>query len=103
MTMATLTADALPIGLSEVGSDGGRATGRTLDPSVLATLSGRSDIRGAVRFGTHLGCMAVTGVLVWLAMPNWHLLIPAMVLHGLMIVSMFPPMHASLHRPAFAS
>jgi hypothetical protein len=47
--------------------------------------------------------MGATGLLVWLALPFWYLLIPAMVLHGVTIVTMFAPMHECVHRTAFAS
>lgn len=47
--------------------------------------------------------MAVTGVLVWLSIPHIYLLIPAMILHGFTIVTMFAPMHECVHRTAFAS
>jgi fatty acid desaturase len=63
----------------------------------------RSDMEGAKRAAAHLGCMAATGTLVWLALPHWPLLIPAMLLHGLTLVTMFAPMHECTHRTAFAS
>ena len=43
------------------------------------------------------------GALHGLALPSWPLLIPAMLLHGLTLVSMFAPMHECTHRTAFAS
>jgi len=69
----------------------------------LRTMGLRSDRRGAVRFAAHLGCIAATGCLVWLALPVWYLLIPAMALHGVALVTMFAPMHECVHRTAFAS
>ena len=47
--------------------------------------------------------MTVTGTLVWLVLPYWFLLIPAMLLHGVTMVTMFAPMHECTHRTAFAS
>jgi fatty acid desaturase len=69
----------------------------------LYALSRRSNPRGAAQFGAHLGCMSATGLLVWLASPYWLLLIPAMLLHGITLVTMFAPMHECVHRTAFAS
>jgi fatty acid desaturase len=69
----------------------------------LRTMGLRSDLRGAVQAATHLVCVGVTGALVWLALPHWYLLVPAMVLHGLTLVTMFAPMHECVHRTAFAS
>jgi fatty acid desaturase len=80
------------------------ATGRTLLGAVDLTVMGRrSDVRGALQAGAHLGCVAATGALVWLALPSWYLLIPAMTLHGLTLVTMFAPMHECTHRTAFRS
>ncbi len=69
----------------------------------LHELARRSDLRGAARLVAHLGCMGGTGVLVWLALPFWFLLIPAMVLHGIVLVTTFAPMHECVHCTAFAS
>ena len=69
----------------------------------LARLGGRSNRRGAMRLAAHGGCIAATGLLVWLAQPFWLLLIPAMALHGFTIVTLFAPMHECVHRTAFAS
>ena len=66
-------------------------------------LTQRSDRRGAMRLAAHAGCMAATGLLVWLATPLWCLLVPAMALHGVTIVTLFAPMHECVHRTAFAS
>jgi fatty acid desaturase len=72
-----------------------------LEIAVVRSLSERSDARGLIRFGLHLFVMACTGTLVWLATPNWWLMVPAMVLHGFTIVTMFAPMHECVHRTAF--
>jgi len=74
-----------------------------LNGSALRALSLRSDPRGAAQFGVHGACLLATGELVWLALPFWYLLIPAMALHGVAIVTMFAPMHECVHRTAFAS
>jgi fatty acid desaturase len=63
----------------------------------------RSNLRGAMRCAAHLACMTATGTAVWLALPFWYLLVPAMFMHGITIVTMFAPMHECVHRTAFAS
>jgi fatty acid desaturase len=79
-------------------------TGRDLMGVVdLRVMAARSDARGALQFGLHLACIAATGTLVWLTLPFWFLLIPAMLLHGITLVTMFAPMHECTHRTAFAS
>ena len=80
------------------------ASGRSLLGVVdLRVYGRRSNAQGAARTAAHLACMAATGTLVWLALPYWFLLIPAMLLHGLTLVTMFAPMHECTHRTAFAS
>ena len=69
----------------------------------MRALTRRSDWRGATQLAAHAGCMTATGLLVWLAMPSWWLLLPAMLLHGMTIVALFAPMHECVHRTAFAS
>src|SRR5260370_6516657 len=76
---------------------------RLLAGADLAALAGRWDLRGAMRLAAHVGCMAGTGLLVFLAEPVWYLLIPAMAVHGITIVTLFAPMHECVHRTAFAS
>jgi fatty acid desaturase len=69
----------------------------------MRALTRRSDWRGAAHLAAHGGCIAATGLLVWLAMPSWWLLAPAIALHGVTIVTLFAPMHECVHRTAFAS
>ena len=77
--------------------------GRVLEIATVRSLSERSDLQGFIRFGSHFALMAATGTLVWLAMPNWYLMVPAMIIHGFTIVTMFAPMHECVHRTAFAT
>ncbi|HEY1797113.1 MAG TPA: fatty acid desaturase [Stellaceae bacterium] len=80
------------------------ATGRSLIGIVdLNVMGRRSNLRGALQAGVHLICAAAAGTLVWLALPFWYLLIPAMTLYGLTLVAMFAPMHECTHRTAFRS
>lgn len=82
----------------------GNLPGRhVLDIKVVRSLSQRSNARGLARFGLHAACLCATGTLIWLAQPYWYFLVPAMVLHGFGIVTMFAPMHECIHRTAFKS
>jgi|SRR5579885_1207915 len=69
----------------------------------MRALTRRSDVQGAARLGAHCLCIAATGTLVFLAMPSWPLLLPAMAVHGFTLVTLFAPMHECVHRTAFAS
>jgi fatty acid desaturase len=98
MTSATAEIPATPGAFAET------ATGRSLLGVVdLNVVGRRSDLRGALRAGAHLGCATAAGALVWLALPSWFLLIPAMTVYGLTLVAMFAPMHECTHRTAFRS
>jgi fatty acid desaturase len=74
-----------------------------LDGAELRRISQRSDLRGALRLGAHIACIGATTLLVWVTLPFWYLLVPAMVVHGVTIVTLFAPMHECIHRTAFAS
>jgi len=76
---------------------------RRLDKQTLAPLLQRSDRSGLLHFGLHLGLFAATGAAVWFARPVWWLLLPALVLHGLVLVAFFAPAHETIHRTAFRS
>jgi fatty acid desaturase len=98
--MAYALAETPEIGGMEEAAPAAR---NLVPPAILAGLSRRSDLRGGLRLAAHAGCIGATGLLVWLAMPAWYLLIPAMALHGVTIVTLFAPMHECVHRTAFAS
>src|SRR5687767_15133454 len=95
---ATLTQAARPLARDITSDEAAPAPRDLVGGGELARLNQRSDLRGFLRLGARLACMAGTGALVWLAMPFWPLLIPAMVLHGATIVTLFAPMHECVHR-----
>ena len=112
--MSTLPTDAAALSdvdsaAQELKSDAGdmgtaKLPGRNvLDIETVRGLSQRSDARGLLRFATHMVCLCITGMLVWLAQPHWYLSLPAMIVHGFAIVTMFAPMHECVHRTAFKS
>jgi len=73
-----------------------------LPRETIRELSRRSDARGALQLGNHLGLLVATGLLVWVSRGHpW--LAPALVLHGIVLVFLFCALHESIHRTAFAS
>jgi fatty acid desaturase len=73
-----------------------------LDRKTLAVLSARSDAAGWRQLGIHLALLAASGTLVWQAQGTpW--LWPAMLVHGVVLVFLFAPLHETVHRTAFAS
>ena len=76
---------------------------QVLDISIVRALSQRSDVRGIARVAGHFATMAATGTLVAIALPSYLWLVPAMLLHGCTIVTLFAPMHECVHKTAFKS
>jgi fatty acid desaturase len=73
-----------------------------LPRETIRRLSRRSDARGALQLGTHLGLLLATGVLVWASRGRpW--LAAALVLYGVVLVFLFCALHECIHRTAFAS
>ena len=61
-----------------------------------------SDRAGLLRLGAHIALIAVTASLIAFARGTWLLPI-ALVLHGIVLVFLFAPLHESVHRTAFRS
>jgi fatty acid desaturase len=74
---------------------------RVLSNQELRALQGRSDLRGGLRLGIHLGLLVAAGWLVAVA-SGWALL-PAVFLLGLVQVALFAPAHETMHQTAFKS
>lgn len=66
----------------------------------LRALGQRRDLPGLVFLGGHLLALAVTGYLLYLSLGSWWV-VPAMFLHGVVIVHLFAPFHESTHGTAF--
>ena len=68
----------------------------------LLRLAARSDRRGLAQLALHLSALLATGSAVALARGSlW--LAPALLLHGLVLVFLFAPLHETIHRTAFKS
>jgi fatty acid desaturase len=76
--------------------------GEIIDPQTLKQLSERSDKLGLVQLAGHLALLLVTGLLVYQSRGSWWIL-PAMLLHGIVLIFFFTPLHECIHRTAFAS
>ncbi|WP_373650684.1 MULTISPECIES: fatty acid desaturase [unclassified Schlesneria] len=94
---AASSLDSIDMGTSALPGRG------ALEIATVRALSQRSDLQGFLRFGTHLAIIIGAGLLVWRAMPHWYLMIPAMLLQGFALVTMFAPMHECVHKTAFAT
>jgi fatty acid desaturase len=70
--------------------------------SALVRLAARSDARGLAQLGLHAIALLATGAMAWSARGTLWLL-PAMVLHGVVLVFLFAPLHEAIHWTAFRS
>src|SRR5688500_12643925 len=84
------------------GSNAVYATARQNEREQLLRLAVRSDARGLAQLACHLAALCATGALVWSARSTWWLL-PAMLLHGIVLIFLFAPLHESIHWTAFRS
>src|SRR4029453_874086 len=74
-----------------------------LDRTTLRVLNIRSDRHGLLCFLGHCLTILATGGLVYALRGAGVLLVPAMILHGFALMSLFAPMHECVHRTAFRS
>lgn len=75
---------------------------RRIDRDRLAALNVRSDRRGLTQLAGHAAGLIATGVLLS-RLQGTRLAIPATVLHGVVLIFLFAPLHESIHRTAFRS
>ena len=68
----------------------------------VADLAGRSDRAGLLQLAGHVALLAVTASLIALTRDGW-LVWPAMLVHGIVQVALFAPLHETVHRTAFRS
>lgn len=66
-------------------------------------LSERSDLPGLVQLASHLLALGASGLAIWYALGTWWLLLPLWVVHGVLVVFLFCPLHETIHRTPFRS
>ncbi|MBW4630919.1 MAG: fatty acid desaturase family protein [Iphinoe sp. HA4291-MV1] len=69
----------------------------------LSVLNDRSNWKGLVQLAFHLTVTGCSGYLWATNFGNWLLAIPALVIYGFSIASMFAPMHECAHRTVFTN
>ena len=69
----------------------------------LASLNQRSDWKGWQQLGRHFIALGVSGAIWGLNWKPWWLAMPALIVYGFCLASMFAPLHECVHRTAFAS
>ena len=71
-----------------------------IDRDRLRALSQKSDRPGLIRIAIHLGMLCVTGAAV-LSVRDTFWVLPAMVVHGIVLAYLFCPLHEATHGTAF--
>jgi len=69
----------------------------------LSVLNERSNLKGILQLTGHLLVMGVSGYLWATNWNHWLVALPALVIYGFSLASMFAPMHEGVHRTAFAN
>lgn len=69
----------------------------------LKQLNSRSDVKGGLQFGGHLLVIGLSGYLWASQQSHWPIALPALVLYGFSLATMFAAVHECAHRTAFAS
>jgi fatty acid desaturase len=73
-----------------------------IDKRQLKSLAERSDARGLARLASHVLALMASAALVTAAAGTLWLL-PAMLVHGILLVFLFAPLHEAVHYTAFRS
>src|ERR671923_2405060 len=73
-----------------------------IERAYLAMLNRRSDARGLLHLAGHGAALLVSGTILSRAIGTWGI-VPATVLHGVVLVFLFAPLHETIHRTAFKS
>lgn len=76
--------------------------GGAVDGLRLRALMARSDARGGARLAAHGALLLASGIVVSATLGSWWLL-PAVILHGAVLVLLFCGLHETIHRTAFRS
>jgi len=69
----------------------------------LKRLNQRSDVKGWLQLLSHLSLMGISGGLWATQWGHWAMALPALVIYGFSLASMFAAVHECVHRSAFAS
>jgi fatty acid desaturase len=73
-----------------------------VDDALLRSLSQRSDALGLTQLAIHVGAIVATGAAIALARGSWWVA-PAVLVHGIVLIFLFTPLHETIHRTAFRS
>lgn len=73
---------------------------KLIDGADLRALSVRSDLRGAIQLGGHLGLIVLSGLALWAALGTWWA-VPIFLVHGVLINFLYAGQHELSHWTVF--
>lgn len=73
---------------------------RLIAPDRLRLLMQRSDLRGALQLGSHVGALCVTGTLLWTLWGSWWA-VPVFMVHGVILNFLYAGQHELSHGTVF--
>jgi fatty acid desaturase len=74
-----------------------------LDKAELAILNEKNNLSGCLQLIGHLTIMAISGYLWLTHLSNPIVALPALIIYGFSLATMFAPLHECVHRTAFAN
>ena len=74
-----------------------------LDRETMRALNQRSDWKGLLQVGAHIGLIAATGTLAWAVQETWYLLLPVLFAYGTFYVFLLNATHELSHNTVFRS
>ena len=73
---------------------------RQLPAAQRRQLTEKSNAKGFIHLGIHIGALLLTGTSIYQAVPYWQLLL---IPHGILLIFLFTLLHETIHRTAFAT
>ncbi len=77
-----------------------RQLGRFVDRAEVTRLSARTNAHGLALLGAHVAALVGGGAWVWVALGSWWV-VPALVVHGMVMAHLFALLHETSHRSPF--
>ncbi len=75
---------------------------RLVSPERMRELMQRSDLQGALQFGSHAGAIALSGTALWMLWGTWWV-VPIFMVHGVLINFLYAAQHELSHGTVFST
>lgn len=75
---------------------------RLVSPARMRELMQRSDLRGSLQLGSHLGAIVLSGTALWMLWGTWWA-VPVFMVHGVLLNFLYAGQHELSHGTVFAA